>query len=65
MLFLIYINDIINFSNILLSGLIADDTTVNVQHDSIDGEIDIVISAVVKVAKWFYFNKLTLNVNKP
>ena len=39
LLFLIYINDIINSSNILLFVLLADDTTVYVQHDSIDGAI--------------------------
>ena len=37
-LFLIYINDIINSSNILSFVLFADDTTVYVQHDSIDGQ---------------------------
>ena len=39
--FLIYINDIINSSNILSFALFADDTTVYVQHDSIDGAIQI------------------------
>ena len=37
--FLIYINDVINSSNILSFVLFADDTTVYVQHDSIDGAI--------------------------
>ena len=35
LLFLICINDIVNSSNILSIVLIADDTTVYVQHDSI------------------------------
>ena len=39
LLFLIYINDIVNSSNILPFVLFADDTTVYVQHDSIDGAI--------------------------
>ena len=39
LLFLININDIINSSNILSLVLFADDTTVYVQHDSIDGAI--------------------------
>ena len=34
LLFLIYINDIVNSSNILSFVLVADDTTVYVQHDS-------------------------------
>ena len=59
LLFLIYINDIVNFSNILSFVLFADNRTVYVQHDSIDGAIQI-----LKVAECFDSNKLTLNVNK-
>ena len=44
--------------------LCADDTTVYVQHDSIDGAIQILNSELAKVAEWFDYNKLTLNVNK-
>ena len=40
------------------------DTTVYVQHDSIDGAIQILNSELAKVAEWFDSNKLTLNVNK-
>ena len=43
LLFLIYINDI-NSSNILSFVLFADDTTVYIQHDSIDGAIQILNS---------------------
>ena len=44
LLFQIYINDIVNSSNILPFVLFADDTTVYVQHDSIDGAIHILNS---------------------
>ena len=64
LLFLIYINDIVNSSNILSFVLFADATTVYVQHDSIDGAIQILNSELAKVAEWFDSNKLTLNVNK-
>ena len=64
LLFLIYINDIVNFSYILSFALFADDTTVYVQHDSIDGAIQILNSELAKVAEWFDSNKLTINVNK-
>ena len=64
LLFLIYIKDIINYSNIQSFVLFADDTTVYVQHDSIDGEIQILNSELAKVAECFDSNKLTLNVNK-
>ena len=63
-LFLIYIDDIINSSNISSFVLFADDTTVYVQHDSIDGAIQILNSELAKVAEWFDYNKLKLNVNK-
>ena len=63
-LFLIYINDNINSSNILSFVLFADDTPVYVQHDSIYGAIQILNSKLAKIAEWFDSNKLTLNVNK-
>ena len=44
--------------------LFADDTTVYVQHDSIDGAIQILNSELAKVAEWLDSNKLTLNVNE-
>ena len=64
LLFLIYIHDIVNSSNILSFVFFADDTTVYVQHYSIDGAIQILNSELAKVAEWFDSNKLTLNVNK-
>ena len=64
LLFLIYSNDIINSSNIMSFILFADHTTVYVQHDSVDGAIQILNSESAKVAEWFDFSKLTLNVNK-
>ena len=64
LLFLIYIIDIVNSSNMLSFVLFADDTTVYVQHNSIDGAIQVLNSELAKVAEWFDSNKLTLNVNK-
>ena len=64
LLFLIYINDIVNSSNVLSFVLFADDTTVYVQNDSIDSAIEILNPELAKVALWFDSNKLTLNVNK-
>ena len=49
LLFLIYINNIINSSNILAFVLFSD-TTVYVQHDSIDGATQILNSEWAKVA---------------
>ena len=64
LLFLIYINDIVNESNVLSFVLFTDDTTVYVQNDSIDCAIEILNAELAKVALWFDSNKLTLNVNK-
>ena len=64
LLFLIYINDIVNSSNVISFVLFADDTTVYVQNDSIDSAIEILNTELAKVALWFDSNKLTLNVNK-
>ena len=44
--------------------LFADDTTVYVQNNSIDSAIGILNTELAKVALWFDYNKLTLNVNK-
>ena len=63
LLFLKYINDIVNSSNILSFVLFTDDTTLYVQHDSIDSAIQILNSELAKVAEWSYSNKLTLTVN--
>ena len=64
LLFLIYINDIMNSSNVLSFVLFADDTTVYVQNDSIDSAINILNTEMAKVELRFDSNKLTLNVNK-
>ena len=44
--------------------LFGNDITVYVQHDSIDGAIQILNSEFANVLEWFDPNKLTLNVNK-
>ena len=53
-----------NSSNVLSFVLFADDTTVYVQNYSIDSPIEILNTEFAKVALWFDFNKLDLNVNK-
>ena len=51
LLFWIYINNFINSSNIQSFILFANDTTVYVQHDSIDVAIQICNSELAKVAE--------------
>ena len=62
LLFLIYINDIMNSSNVLSFVLFADDATVYVQNDYIDSAIEILNTELAKVPLWCDSNKLTLNV---
>ena len=64
LLFLIYINNIVNSRTILSFVLLADDTTVYVHNDSIDDAIQILNTELSNIASWFDSNKLTFNVNK-
>ena len=63
-LFLIYINDIINTSELLNFTLYADDSIIYVSGNSIN---DIILAAnqeLNKVLNWVTCNKLTLNMEK-
>ena len=53
-----------NSSNVLSFVLLADDTKVYVQNDSIDSAIKILNTELAKVALWLDSNKLTFNINK-
>ena len=53
-----------NLSNVLFFAVFAHDTTASVQNYSIDSAIKILKTELAKVALWFDYNKLTLNVNK-
>jgi len=64
LLFLIYINDIVNSSNSLTFVLFADDTTIYSSHKNIDTAINMMNNELQRVAKWFDANKLSLNVSK-
>ena len=61
LLFLIYINDIVNSSTILSFVLFADDTAVYVHIGSIDDVIQILNTELSRDASWII--PLTLNVN--
>ena len=64
LLFLIYINDIINSSHLLTFILFADDTNIFYTHKCIDTLINTLNSELSKVSLWFRCNKLSLNINK-
>ena len=64
LLFLIYINDIINSSSLLTYVLFADDTSVFYSHKCLNTLVNILNSELAKISKWFKCNKLSLNIDK-
>ena len=64
LLFLIYINDITNSSQLLNFILFADDTNIFHSHKCINTLINTLNIELAKVALWFKCNKLSLNINK-
>jgi len=63
-LFLLYINDIINASKNLELILFADDTNLFMSDSNLDRLIATVNSDLICLAKWFAINRLSLNINK-
>ena len=64
LLFLIYINDIINSSENLKFYLFADDTTLFYSSKKNPDTEYILITEIAKVAEWLNANRLSLNIKK-
>ena len=64
LLFLIYVNDLINSSPSLNFILFADDTNILYSHKNIDTLITTLNLELSKVSLWFKCNKLSLNIDK-
>ena len=64
LLFLIYVNDIVNVSDLLLLLLYADDTNAFLSGKNIDAMIDTMNQELSKLVIWLQVNKLKLNVKK-
>ena len=64
LLFLIYINDICNCSDILKFLLFADDTTVTYSGKDLETIIKTIESELTKIFDWLLCNKLIINLNK-
>jgi Reverse transcriptase (RNA-dependent DNA polymerase) len=64
LLFLIYINDLPNASNILNFIIFADDTNVFHSHKSLQELYQIINHELTYVVDWFRINKLSLNIGK-
>ena len=64
LLFLIYINDLANVSNVLEFILFADDSNIFYSHESIDHLATVFNLELKNISIWFKANKLSLNVAK-
>ena len=64
LLFLIYVNDIINSSPILSFVLFADDTNILLSHNNLREIKNIMNLELINVSSWFKSNKLSLNISK-
>lgn len=63
-LFLLYINDIVNVSDRLHHIMYADDTTTFIHGPSLESTITTLNIELLKLKQWLECNKLKLNVNK-
>ena len=64
LLFIIYVNDICNVSDLLFKLLYADDTCVVAQGHNLEDLIDTLNTELSSLNEWLLCNKLTLNTNK-
>ena len=64
LLFLLYINDLVNCSSILNFILFADDTSITLSHQNITSLIDTMNKELHNVVIWLQCNKLSLNLEK-
>ena len=64
LLFLLYVNDICNISDILFPILFADDTNVFVSGRDINHMMNTMNIELKKIWFWLNTNKLSLNINK-
>jgi hypothetical protein len=64
LLFLLYINDIVNISNALLPIIFADDTNIFITGKSIREISELMNNELSKIVTWLNANRLSLNVSK-
>ena len=64
LLFILYINDIVNTTSLLELILFADDTTLLFSHQDIASQNDIINNERQEICNWFQANKLSVNASK-
>ena len=62
LLFILYINDIVNVSTVLNPVLFADDTSLFHAHTDFGTLIEEINEELQKISTWFHTNKLSLNI---
>ena len=62
LLFIIYINDIVNSSEELKFILFADVTNLFASHENLNSLITIVNNELSQISNWLKINKLSLNI---
>ena len=64
LLILLYVNDLPNFSNVLVPIMFADNTNFLFVHSNVNTLFKTVNDELIKINEWFSANKLSLNVGK-
>ena len=64
LLFILYINDIVNTTSLLELILFADDITLLFSHLDIASQNDIINIELQEICNWFQANKLSVNATK-
>ena len=64
LLFLIYINDIVNISELIKFIIFADDTNLFFKHKNLNTLVSIINTELIQISSWFKLNKLSLNISK-
>ena len=64
LLFILYINDIVNVSDVAKLIMFADDTNIFLCSDSLKGLECLAKNELTKFANWFKLNKLSLNIKE-
>ena len=64
LLFILYVNDIVNTTSLLELILFADDTTLLFSHPDIASKVDTINNELKEICNWFKANKLSVNASK-
>jgi hypothetical protein len=64
LLFILYINDLVNTSKLATFIMFADDTNLFFKHNNITVLFDMINIELANISQWFKLNKLSLNIKK-